>query len=178
VPELIAKPALDHTPLSLGHCRLEAVELGPITSVALFPGQEKVANKALKSLGLTFPAPNMLSQNDAALLVWTGRAQAFLIGTDAPDLGAAAAVTDQSGGWSALRLTGAAAAEVLMRHVPLDLRAHAFPPGRAVRAPLGHMSAILIREAEGFLILTFRSMARSAWHEIEVAMQSVAARAA
>jgi sarcosine oxidase subunit gamma len=178
VPELIAKPALNHTPLSLGQCRLEAVELGPITSIALFPGQEKAANKALKPLGLTFPVSNALSQKGDALLVWTGRDQAFLLGVEAPDLGSAAAVTDQSGGWSALRVTGAAAAEVLMRHVPLDLRAHAFATGRAVRAPLGHMSSVLIREADGFLILTFRSMARTAWHEIEVAMRSVAARAA
>lgn len=66
-----------------------------------------------------------------------------------------------------------------MRLVPLDLRPAAFPVGRAVRAPLGHMSAILIREpSDSILVLTFRSMARTAWHEIEVAMHSVAARAA
>lgn len=179
MPELIAKPALDNAPLTIGDCRLEPVELGPITSIALYPGQEKAAAKALKPMGLAFPAPNTLSQKGGARLVWTGRDQAFLIGAEAPDLGAAAAVTDQSGGWSALRLAGATVAEVLMRHVPLDLRAHAFPAGRAVRAPLGHMSAIVIREdADRFLILTFRSMARTAWHEIEVAMRSVAARAA
>lgn len=179
MPELIAKPALEKKPLALGACRMEAVELGPITSVALYPGQEKAAAKALKALGLAFPAPNGLSRKDGAMLVWTGRDQAFLIGAEAPDLGSAAALADQSGGWSALRVSGAAAADVLMRHVPVDLRAAAFPVARAVRAPLGHMSAILIREAEdSFLVLTFRSMARTAWHEIEVAMQSVAARVA
>lgn len=179
MPELIAKPALERKPLGLGSCRMEAVELGPITSLALFPGQEKAANKALKALGLTFPAPNGLSQKAGAMLVWTGREQAFLIGAEAPDMGAAAALTDQSGGWSALRVSGATAADVLMRHVPVDLRLAAFPVARALRAPLGHMSAILIREGEdSFLVLTFRSMARTAWHEIEVAMQSVAARAA
>lgn len=179
MPELIAKPALEKKPLIVGHCQLQAVDLGPITSIALYPGQEKAANKALKPLGLAFPAPNTLSQSDRALLVWTGREQAFLIGTDAPDLGKAAALADQSGGWSALRVSGAAAAEVLMRLVPLDLRPAAFPVGRAVRAPLGHMSAILIREpSDSILVLTFRSMARTAWHEIEVAMHSVAARAA
>jgi hypothetical protein len=80
VPELIAKPALDVKPLIKGRCRLEPVELGPITSVALFPGQEKAANKVLKPLGLSFPAPNTRSQSGSALLVWTGRDQAFLIG--------------------------------------------------------------------------------------------------
>ena len=179
MPELIAKPALERKPLTVGACHLAVVKLGPITSIALYPGQEKPANKSLKPLGLAFPAPNTLSQRDGAMLVWTGRDQAFLIGVEAPDLGTTAAVTDQSGGWSALRVSGAAAAEVLMRHVPLDLRAAAFPVGRAVRAPLGHMSAILIREpSDSFLVLTFRSMARTAWHEIEVALHSVAARAA
>lgn len=177
MPELIAKPALDHAALTHGTCTLTPVDLGPVTSVALFPGQEKAANKVLKSLGISFPAPNTLSQKGDVLLVWTGRDQAFLIGVEAPDFGAAAAITDQSGGWSALQLTGAKAADVLMRHVPLDLRLHAFPLDRAVRAPLGHMSAIVIREtADSFLVLTFRSMARTAWHEVETAMRSVAAR--
>ena len=177
MPELIAKPAVDHTALTFGSCTLTPVDLGPITSVALFPGQEKAAAKALKPLGLTFPAPNTLSQKDGAMLVWTGREQAFLIGVEAPDFGASAAVTDQSGGWSALRLTGAKAHDVLMRHVPLDLRLHAFPVGRAVRAPLGHMSAVLLRESEeSFLVLNFRSMARTAWHELETALRTVAAR--
>jgi sarcosine oxidase subunit gamma len=177
VPELIAKPAVDHAALTFGSCTLTPVDLGPITSVALFPGQEKAAAKALKPLGLTFPAPNTLSHKDGTMLVWTGREQAFLIGVEAPDFGASAAVTDQSGGWSALRLTGAKAHDVLMRHVPLDLRLHAFPVGRAVRAPLGHMSAVLLRESdESFLVLTFRSMARTAWHEVETALRTVAAR--
>jgi len=177
VPELIAKPAVDHTALTFGSCTLTPVDLGPITSVALFPGQEKAAAKALKPLGLTFPAPNTLSHKDGSMLVWTGREQAFLTGVEAPDFGASAAVTDQSGGWSALRLTGAKAHDVLMRHVPLDLRLHAFPVDRAVRAPSGHMSAVLLRESdESFLVLTFRSMARTAWHEVETALRTVAAR--
>ena len=176
MPELIAKPALDHAPLTHGACRMEPVELGPITSVALFPGQEKAVAKVLKPLGLSFPAPNTLSEKAGVRLVWTGRDQAFLIGTEAPEFGGSAAVTDQSGGWAALRITGDKAAEVLMRHVPVDLRASALPPGRAIRAPLGHMSAILIRDEDGFLVLVFRSMVRTAWHEIETAMRTVAAR--
>lgn len=177
MPELIAKPALETAAKTHGACTLAPVELGPITSVALFPGGEKAVAKALKPLGLSFPAPNSLSAKDGVRLVWTGRDQAFLIGTPPPDFATHAALTDQSGGWAALRVTGAAAPEVLMRHIPLDLRTHAFPPGRAARAPLGHMSAILIRDEAGFLILIFRSMARTAWHEIETAMRSVAARA-
>jgi hypothetical protein len=35
----------------------------------------------------------------------------------------------------------------------------------------------LLRESEeSFLVLTFRSMARTAWHEVETALRTVAAR--
>jgi sarcosine oxidase subunit gamma len=40
------------------------------------------------------------------------------------------------------------------------------------------MQMILMRDADSFLILVFRSMARTAWHEIEEAMQILAARKA
>ena len=177
MPELIAKPALEKKPLTLADTTLSVVDLGPVTSVALYPGQEKALAKALKPLGLSFPAPNSLTEKEGALMVWTGRDQAFLIGADAPEMGTAAAVTDQSGGWAAFRISGPKAADVLARHVPLDLRDAAFPVGRAVRVPLGHMSSVLWRGADGgHSVMVFRSMARTAWHELEVALQTVAAR--
>ena len=46
--------------------------------------------------------------------------------------------------------------------------------GSLVRA----LQSILIAEEAGFLILIFRSMARTAWHEIETALQALTARAA
>lgn len=177
MPELIAKPALDAGPLTLAGCTLSLADPGPITSVAVFPGGDKAVAKALKPLGLTFPAPNSLVARDDALLVWTGREQAFLIGVEAPDFGGAAAVTDQSGGWATLELAGALAADALMRHVPLDLRPATFAVGRAVRVPLNHMSAVLMRPApDRFRIMVFRSMARTAWNELDHALRGLAAR--
>ncbi len=116
MPELIAKPALaGQGALTLIGTTLEPVDLGPITSVAVFPGQGKAVDKALKPLGLGFPAPGSMQTSGAARIVWTGADQAFVIGVAAPDFGAAAAVTDQSGGWSALRLSGPATAQVMAR---------------------------------------------------------------
>lgn len=180
MPELIAKTALQgRKPLVRGGCTLDQVLVGAVTSVALFPGQGAAAEAALAPLGLRFPAPNRVTAAQGARLVWTGREQAFLIGAEAPDLTGIAATTDQTGGWITLGLSGPAAAEVLMRLVPLDLRAAALPPGHCARAPLGHMQAILLRTGEeAFEIMVFRSMARTAWHEIEVAMRALAARAA
>ena len=85
MPELIAKTALEgRAPLTLATTTLAEADPGPVTSVALFPGQGKAAAKALKPLGLTFPAPNRLVEKDELRLVWTGREQAFLIAARAP----------------------------------------------------------------------------------------------
>jgi heterotetrameric sarcosine oxidase gamma subunit len=180
VPDLIAKsPLAGRTALTLAGVTLSQADLGQITSVAPFKGQDKALAKALKALGLSFPAPNQVSSTGDARLVWTGRDQAFLIGAAPQGLDGLAALTDQSDGWAALRLDGPGAGDVLARLYPLDLRAAAFPLGRVARAPLNHMSSILMRPGpQSFEVLVFRSMARTAWHEAEAAMRALAARAA
>ncbi len=175
MPDLIAKSALSAVaPVTLAATRLEEAHPGQITSIACFPG---TLTEVAARLG-GFPEPNKVAGTDGgAHLIWTGPEQAFLLGSPAPDLGGLAATTDQSGAWAALRLTGPQAADALLRLYPLDLRASTFPPNTCARAPLGHMQSILIREADSFLILIFRSMVRTAWHEIETALQALQARA-
>jgi sarcosine oxidase subunit gamma len=178
VPELIAKsPLAGQAPVTHGRLTLAEVVLDRVTSVAPFKGDKTLA-KGLKALGVSFPAPNASTGSGAVRMVWTGMDQAFLIGADPAGL-SGAALTDQSDGWACLRLSGEGADQALMRLVPLDLRLAAFGVGRVARAPLNHMAMILIRTApDAFEILVFRSMARSAWHEVVEAMQIVAARAA
>lgn len=179
MPDLIAKsPLAGQAPLALAGVTLSEGHPGPITSIAPYPGNAAALAKALKPLGLTFPAPNRFTESDTARLVWTGRDQAFLIGAPAPhSLAPHAALTDQSDGWAALRLTGDAVEPALARLVPIDIRAAAFPCGHAARTPLNHLSAILIRVAPQTVeILVFRSMARTAWHDIGAALSALAAR--
>lgn len=178
MPELIAKTALDgRAALVIGATTLAEVDPGSITSLQTFPGQEKAVAKALKPLGLSFPAPNCFARKGEAILAWTGRDQAFLIGADCPAM--PAALTDQTGGWASLSLSGPLAVDALARYVPIDLRLAAFPLGASVRTPLYHMSMVLMRLSDQeFRIMVFRSMARTAWHEIEVALKTLAARAA
>lgn len=178
MPELLAKAAIEVAPVTLAGITLAVAAPGPITFVAPFPGQEKPLAKALKPLGLTFPQANASSAKGAARLIWTGRGQAALLGVAAPEtLGEVAALTDQSDAWVAFTLTGAGAEAVLARLVPVDLREAALPKGGVLRSALNHLPLILYREAEGFLILTFRSMARTAWHELDHALTLFAARA-
>ena len=169
MPDLIAKTALQgRGPITLTGITLQEADPGPLTSIACFPGTLAEVTARLGG----FPAPNSTLGN----LIWTGPEQAFLIGQPAPDLTGIAAVTDQSGAWTALRLTGPQASAALMRLYPLDLRTAQFPQGTCARAPLGHMQSVLIREPDGFLILIFRSMARTAWHELETTLQALEAR--
>ena len=179
MPELIVKSALEgHVPLNLGGVTLAEAALGSITSIAVFPGGARLVTKGLKTLGLAFPVPNTWAAKGDARIVWTGRDQAFLIGVVPPPI-EGAALTDQSDGWTCLAVSGPNAAEALMRLVPLDLRLAAFSVGRAVRAPVNHMNAILLRTGDfAFELLIFRSMARTAWHEIKDVMTALDARAA
>ena len=178
MPELIAKSALDgQPPLTLGGVTLAEAASRQITSVALLPGGGKAVAKALKGVGLAFPDPNGSVTNGTARILWTGRDQAFLIGMEPPPLDGAA-VTDQTGGWATLTLSGPAAVDALMRLVPLDLRLAAFPVGRSVRVPLNHIGMVLLRTGEdAFELMVFRSMAQTAWHELTAVMQALHARA-
>lgn len=163
--------------MTLGGVTLAEVSVGSITSVAVLASGAKAVAKGLKPLGLAMPAPNTFAEKKGARLVWTGRDQAFLIGADCPPL-EGAAVTDQSDGWAVLGLSGVAAVDVLARLVPLDLRLAAFPVGSAVRSGLNHMNAVILRTGDyAFEVMVFRSMARTAWHEMETTISMVAARA-
>lgn len=176
MPELIAKSALEGREVAVGTATLAEVDLGPITSVAVLPGGAKAVAKGLKPLGLAMPEPGSFAEKKGARIVWTGREQAFLVGVECPAL-EGAAVTDQTDGWTVLALTGAGAVDVLARLVPMDLRLAAFPVGRVLRTQLNHMNVVILRVGDhAFEIMGFRSMARTAWHEIEAAMQMLAAR--
>jgi heterotetrameric sarcosine oxidase gamma subunit len=178
VPELIAKPPLGHAPLTIGNATLAPWPLPRMTSVAPFQGQDKAITKALKAMGLAFPAPNHTVTGPQATLIWTGRNQAFLLGADPAPLALSAALTDQTDGWAAFTLQGPQVADILARLIPLDLRLPAFPVGQIVRTPLNHMNLILWRTAPySFTLMVFRSMAHTAWHDLEAAMTMIAARA-
>ena len=161
--DLIAEPAVTGLPLTHGRATLAAHDPGRVTSIALYPGRSLPG----------FPAPGQV----LGPMVWAGRGMAFLLGAEPPDT-PDAAITDQSDGWVWVTLTGADAGTVLARLCPLDLRPAAFPVGTSARTMLQHLSVLMIRTEQGFVIAAYRSMARTLVHEVEAAMQAVAARRA
>lgn len=162
--------------MTLAGVTLAEVDVGAITSVGILPGGAKAVAKGLKMLGFAMPEPGTFAERKGARIVWTGRDQAFLTGVEAL-LPEGAALTDQSDGWAVLAIGGPGAVDVLARLVPMDLRLGAFPVGRVLRTQLNHMNVVILRVGDhAFEIMGFRSMARTAWHELEAAMQMLAAR--
>jgi heterotetrameric sarcosine oxidase gamma subunit len=178
VASLIEKSACDGLlPVTVGAMTLTEAAAVRITSVAPFAGQDKAVAAALKVTGLGWPAPNRAFVKGGAVCLWTGRAQAFLIGPDPMVLEGIAALTDQSGAWAVMHLSGPGHEAALARLVTVDLRLAAFPVGHVARTGLNHMMAVLHRTApDAVAIMVFRSMATTAVHEITVAMQAVTAR--
>ncbi|GGH20607.1 sarcosine oxidase subunit gamma [Cribrihabitans marinus] len=178
--ELVARtPCAGLLPLRVGAVLLDEVAPGALTSVSPYKGQAEALSKVLQAAhGMGFPAPSRATGDRQARAIWFGHGQAMLVGP-APDPALAdhAALTDQSDAWAAVRLHGPGAEDVLARLVPVDLRAGSFPEGHSMRSLLFHMTASITRIEDGaFLILAFRSMAATLVHDLQTAMEAVAAR--
>ena len=178
--ELVAKtPCAGLLPVSVGDLRIEESQMLPMFVIMPFSGKEEAVGAALqKAHGVALPSVNRVEINGEASLLWFGRGQ-FLLRGAAPDadLSDLAAVTDQSDAWAVVRLSGAKAADVLARLVPVDMRLSAFPEKSTVRTDLMHMMASITRLGpDSFQIMVFRSMAQTLVHDLKGAMEAVGAR--
>ncbi len=169
----------DLLPLSRGALHLEELSWDPIWSISPFKGRGQAVSDALNAaLGVGFPVPGTWDGGADLRAVWSGLDQAFLVGAVPPEgLAGQAALTDQSDSWATVALSGPDAEAVLARLVPVDLREAAFGVGRCIRTQVQHMTCVVLRDApDRFVIMAFRSMAGTLVHELDVAMQGVAAR--
>lgn len=178
--ELRARTACEGLlPLEIGELSLTEVAPTPLTTLAPYKGQVAALDKALLAAhGMAFPAANNSSQAADLRAIWFGRDQALLIGTK-PDAALArhAALTDQSQGWAVVELSGEGVEDVLARLCPVDLRLQQFAVGASLRTEVRHMMASVTRTGEkAFMIMVFRSMARTLVHDLKTAMEAWAAR--
>ncbi|MEL6450049.1 MAG: sarcosine oxidase subunit gamma [Pseudomonadota bacterium] len=178
--ELIAKTPLDGmAPLTVGTVTLTEVALGTLTSVAPYNGRAQAAAEALKAAhGMAWPAANRATGKEGARAIWFGRDMVLLAGPQADaGLAAHAALTDQTDAWTTVTLTGQGAEDVMARLTPVDLRAATFKRGHTARSQIQHMNGSITRVgADTFLLMVFRSMAGTLRHDLQRAMESVAAR--
>jgi heterotetrameric sarcosine oxidase gamma subunit len=76
------------------------------------------------------------------------------------------AVTDVSSVYSAVRLTGVNAKEVLQKLTTLNVNEYAMPAGAARQARLAHVNSIVLREQDAFVILSTRDVAQHMWEAL------------
>lgn len=167
-------------PITIGSVTLSEDSPASMTSVAPYKGRDAALSEALKAAhGMAFPAPNRATGKAGSRAVWFGQGVALLMGP-APDAGLAgqAALSDQTDAWCVVRLEGAGARDVLARLTPVDLRHGTFRTGHTARTELMHMAASITRVGpKAYQVMVFRAFARTLVHDLETAMQGVAARA-
>lgn len=176
--ELIEKSPCDGMlPKEIGDVTLSEIVFDAITSISPFKGQDKAVSEALKSqMGAALPGANRTTGKAKARAVWSGRGQTLVLGPALTPIDGAA-MTDQTDAWACVALEGAGARDVLARLVPIDLRDAVFKRGHAARTQLMHMNIVLMRTgADRYGIMAFRSMAGTLVHDLESAMEAVAAR--
>ena len=172
-------PCAGLLPVTKGTVTLSELDLGPLTSVAPFKGQEKAVCAAMKDAhGVAYPAANRMNSKAGVQALWFGQGQALLTGAKADvSIAGLAALTDQSDAWTVVELKGDRAADVLARLVSIDLRPSEFKRGHSVRCELMHMMASVTKTgADSFQIMVFRSMAKTLIHDLTTAMGNVNAR--
>ncbi|MDX2257529.1 MAG: sarcosine oxidase subunit gamma family protein [Hyphomicrobiaceae bacterium] len=134
--------------------------------------------RAVTSAGVTLASigpGKWLAIADAVEAVPSARRLADVLAGTLADL--PASLVDVSDGYAALRLSGEATRDVLMRLVPVDVDRAAFSDGAVAATHMEHVGVILIRTdaADGFELLAPRSFAVSLAGSIETAARTVAA---
>ncbi|MEO9819627.1 MAG: sarcosine oxidase subunit gamma family protein [Paracoccaceae bacterium] len=178
--DLVAiSPLMSVAPKAVGRVTLKEVDLGQLTSIAPYQSAHDASSLVLKDVhGMGFPKPNRATGREGARAIWIGYDMALLVGP-VPDnaLAQHAALTDQSDAWTCLVLEGEGAEDVLARLVPVDVRSNSFKMGHTMRSLVQHMNASITRTGKNtFLVMVFRSMAKTLQHDLETAMESIASR--
>ena len=147
---------------------LGPVTLAPVPDLLLFqlaawPGAlAAVAERAASLAGCAAaPAPGQAVTGAAAVLLRIAPLRWWLVGADAPALPVEQGVAlDLSHAFTCIRLAGEASADVLNRHLSLDLRPAQFGPGR-VATTNWHGSAVTVwRREDDWRLFIPRSSAR------------------
>ena len=172
-------PCAGLLPIAHGNATLSEVDLGHLSSLSPMKGQSAKLGEALKAAhDMAWPAAGRATGREGQRAIWFGRSHVLLAGP-APDTSLAefGVIVDQSDAWAAVRLDGDDAVDVLARLVPVDLRPASFKRGHTLRTELQHMAASITKVGDrAFLILVFRSMAKTLVHDLKTAMEGVAAR--
>jgi len=110
------------------------------------------------------PGPCLATSGPNGTLLRIEPLKWWVFGAAAPALTADEGATlDLSHSRTHLRISGSRAAALLNRHLPLDLREHAFPVGSVGSSALHHVGVTLWRSDAGFELFLPRGFALSLW---------------
>ena len=130
------------------------------------------ASDVSATLGVIAPDRQGCAGNAKLTLAATGPGTWLAIAETAPNawldglrerLGGIASVSDQSGGYAVLRVSGPDARRVLQQGLPVDLHPAHFGPGSAVVTAIGHIGVVCWQTdpSPTFEVATFRSFSAS-----------------
>lgn len=173
-------------PMTIGALTLtERADLS-LLALAIPDGGEAAFAAALKKAHkLDMPTARMSTQAgqdialktspDALLLVVPGT-DPYLPAKAAKAMGDTAYVTDQTGAFCALELSGESTLDALERLCPIDLSETAFPTGAFARTVMEHIGTLIVRlDKTRFLLLCPSSSANSFRHAVETSCHYVTA---
>ena len=160
-----------------------------LVHVAVPRGHLSRLNEHLEeTIGLSWPEPGRFSATETAasdpggpqpLIMWLAPDQCMMMAPQRhshlarfiDSLDGIGYATDQTDNWVAFRLSGIPAVPGLERICPLDLHESAMPTGTAARTVMEHLAVIILRvSADGFLLLSPSSSARSFHHAVATSM--------
>jgi methylglutamate dehydrogenase subunit D len=150
---------------------IEALQgLGLAMLIVADEGSPALAGAIAERLGIALPETPLIRRAGAFAAAWAGPDRWMLVADDrdalrsaCAELDALAAVSEQSDGWAALRVSGPAVRRALAKGFMIDLHASAFGDGAVALTAVAHINVAIWREAEAFTILVPRSMAGSFW---------------
>ena len=171
------------TPISPGQSaihRFDGLCIREITSNSIFScavdskHTRDVSAVLNSTLQLTWPTIGQCTTANKALCLGLQIDQCFVIlendHTNANEavstLKEIAALTDQSDGWVTIEISGLRSRDVLERICPINLETNHFPSHTVARTSMEHLSVIIIRLDEDFLMLSPRSSADSFLHSV------------
>jgi methylglutamate dehydrogenase subunit D len=159
-----------------------------LVSIAVGDGQVKsLATKMKAAFGLALPAAGKTTSSKDYSLISSAAGQWLLRfahqGPADPSamvrekLGAGPAITDQTGNWVQVEVSGPRAVEALERVCPLNLQDAAFDKGCAGRTSMEHLGAIICRLStqQTYLLMSASSSATSFAHALEVSAINIGA---
>lgn len=185
--KLVSRPALGGAHACHAGCEARETRDLNIASLAANRADQSLAalNAACtKAFGTELPGPGQRIQAGHLSFAWAGHQQWFVTAPSAKvaDLSEAllqplathAVVTDQSGGWVEIKLTGPQTRTVLERLCPIDLHPSAFALGATARTVIEHLGVqiALLDDAPTFALLTPSSSAHTFWSALEHALAS------